>query len=128
MEYVEDFVLQVMNDEFDVNIEDGSGEEIAAKIIGLRKLTLRGDFALVDEMYTRWQERQSHGEAAIKFQHMNGTEGEDDTDGDSDMEEDSTDEEIGYSQAETTMKASKEKIQPTIDEDGFIEVVGKKRK
>ena len=50
MEYVEAFLLQVMNDEFEVNVEDSSGEEIAAKIVGLRKQTLQGDFGTVDEM------------------------------------------------------------------------------
>lgn len=118
-----------MNDEFEVNVEDGSGEEIAAKIIGLRKLTMRSDFALVDEMYTKWQERQNQGEGAINFQHVDGTEDEDDTDGDSiDMEEDSTDEDIEMSEVQMTVKAPKEKTQPMADEDGFIEVVSKKRR
>lgn len=129
VEYVEEFLLQVMNDEFDVNIEDGSGEEIAAKIVGLRKLTLSGDFALVDEMYTKWQERQTKGEGAIKFQKVDSKEYEDDTDEDSiDMEEGSIDEDVEMGQSRTIVRPSQEKNLPVIDDDGFIEVIGKKKR
>ena len=44
-----------MNDEFETNVEDGNGEEVAAKILGLRKLTSHGNFAMVDDVYLRWE-------------------------------------------------------------------------
>lgn len=124
-------MLQVMNDEFDVNVEDGSGEEIAAKIIGLRKLTLQGDFAMVDEMYSRWQERQSKGDGGgkIKFQHVTRNDDEDDTDWDSDdIEEEDADDDVEMEDAPSMVKAPKEKVQPKVDEEGFTEVVGRKRR
>lgn len=129
VEYIEEFILQVMNDEFEVNVEDGSCGEIAAKILGLRKLISRGDFSLVDEMYTRWQENQKKGERAIDFQYVKGADDEEYTDWDSvDEEEDSTDEDVDTSQAQMIAKASKEKAKPLVDDDGFIEVMGKRRR
>ena len=126
-------MLQIMNDEFDVNVEDGSGEEIAAKIIGLRKLTLQGDFAMVDDMYSKWQERQSKGGGSgkINFQHVTRDDDEDNTDWDSDDiegEDDDDDNDVDMGDAPALVKAPKEKILPKIDDDGFTEVVGKKRR
>lgn len=120
-------MLQIMNDEFDVNIEDGSGEEVAAKIIGLRKLTLQGDFAMVDEMYSRWQERQSKGGGGkISFHHATQDDDEDDTDWDSDdTEADEGDDDVEMGEAPALVK---EKVQPKVDEEGFTEVVGKRRR
>ncbi len=130
VEYLEEFMLQVMNDEFDVNVEDGSGEEIAAKIVGLRKLTLQRDFTLVDEMYQKWQQRQGNGGSGkINFQHVDREEDEDDTDWDSDdMVEEDGDGDVDMDEAPALVKVPKEKVQPKIDDDGFTEVVGKKRR
>ncbi|CAF9933314.1 MAG: hypothetical protein ALECFALPRED_005555 [Alectoria fallacina] len=130
VDYVEEFMLQVMNDEFDVNVEDGSAEEIAAKIVGLRKLTLQGDFALVDEMYSKWQERQSQGGGGkINFQHVTRDDDEDDTEWDSDdIDEEDQDGDIEMGEAPAPMKAPKEKVQPKVDEDGFTEVLSRKRR
>jgi len=128
VEYVEEFLLQIMNDEFDVNVEDGSGEEIAAKVVGLRKLILQGDFARVDEMYRQWQERQTKGGSTrIDFQVVERGEDDDDTDWDSDdMEGEDVD--IDMDEAPALVRAPKEKVQPKVDDDGFTEVVGKKRR
>ena len=130
VEYVEEFMLQVMNDEFDVNVEDGSAEEISAKIIGLRKLTLRGDFAMVDEMYSKWQERQSKGSPGkINFQHINRDDDADETDWDSDyIEEEKDNDDIEMGEAPALVKAPKEKFQPKVDEEGFTEVLGRKKR
>ena len=123
-------MLQIMNDEFDVNVDDGSGEEIAAKIIGLRKLTLQGDFALVDEMYSKWQERQSRGgRGTINIQHVTKNDDEDETDWDSeDIEEEDGDNDVEMEEAPPLVKAPKEKVQPKVDDEGFTEVVGRKRR
>jgi pre-rRNA-processing protein TSR2 len=128
VEYVEEFMLQVMNDEFDINVEDGSGEEIAARIVGLRKLTLRGDFEMVDQMYQNWEDRKSRGGGQVRIQHVQKAEDEDDTDCDSvDMEDDS-DGNVEMEQAPAVPKPQKEKIQPKVDDDGFTEVVGRRKR
>lgn len=130
MEYLEEFLLQVMNDEFDVNVEDNSGEQVAAKIVGLRKMTLQGDFRIVDEMYARWVERQKKGVEMVKMQHVARDEDDDDTDSDSDDEESDEDEDgdVAMDEAPPLVEIPKEKVQPKIDEEGFTEVVGKKRR
>lgn len=129
VDYIEEFLLQVMNDEFEVNVEDGSGEEVAAKIVGLRKLTLQGDFKMVDDMYRQWQERQARGGSVrMNFQVVDRGEDEDDTDSDSDNESEEDDGDVEMHEAPAPMKAPKEKVQPKIDDEGFTEVIGKKRR
>lgn len=130
VEYVEEFMLQIMNDEFDVNVEDGSGEEISAKIIGLRKLTLQGDFTMVDDMYSKWQERQSKGGGGkINFQHVTRDDNEDETDWNSDdIDEEEADDDVEMGEAPALLKVPKEKVQPRVDDEGFTEVVSKKRR
>lgn len=129
VEYVEEFLLQVMYDEFEIHIDDGSGEEIAAKIVGLRKLTLQGNFTMVDEMFARWQERQSRGGDTVQFSHFEREEDDDETDWDSDDNGDhSTGQDVEMEQAPPLVKIPKEKVQPTVDDDGFIEVIGKRRR
>ena len=129
VEYVEEFMLNIMNDEFDINVEDRSGEEIAAKIIGLRKLTLQGDFALVDEMYQQWQQRQSKGGTGkINFQHVDRGEDEDDTDWDSDDLDEEEDDDVEMGEAPAFGRAPKQKVHPKVDEDGFTEVISKKKR
>lgn len=131
VDYVEEFLLQIMNDEFDVNVEDGSGEEIAAKMVGLRKLTLQGDFTMVDEMYAKWIERQKKGGDAIKFQHVANGDDDEDTDwdsGDMDSDDDEGGDDTVMDEAPALAKAPKEKVLPKVDEEGFIEVVGRNRR
>lgn len=128
VEYVEEFLLQIMNDEFDVNVEDGSSEEIAAKVVGLRKLILQGNFTRVDEMYRQWQERQTKGGTTrIDFQVVEKGEDDDDTDWDSDDIE-GEDVDVDMDEAPALVRPPKEKVQPKVDDDGFTEVVGKKRR
>ncbi len=118
-----------MNDEFDINIEDGSGEEIAAKIVGLRKLTFQGDFAMVDEMYRQWQERKSKGGGGkVNFQHVERGNDEDETDWDSDDLEEEDQEDIEMDEVPALINVPKEKPQPVVDEEGFTKVVSKKRR
>lgn len=130
VEYVEEFMLQIMNDEFDVNVEDGSGEEIAAKIVGLRKQTLQGDFMMVDNMYQQWQQRQGKGNSGkITFQHVDRGDDEDDTDWDSDdMVEEVDDDDVDMDEAPTLVKVPREKAHPKVDDEGFTEVISKKRR
>ena len=127
VEYLEEFMIGVLNDNFDVHVDDGSAEEIAAKIIGLRKLTLQGDFALVNEMYTKWQERQAKGgdkRIAVK-QLEGGDDQETDWDSDSGSEES---EDVEMEEAPQLAQIPRNKIVPKVDEEGFTEVVSKKRR
>ncbi|KAL8936610.1 MAG: hypothetical protein Q9216_004839 [Gyalolechia sp. 2 TL-2023] len=130
VEYLEEFLLQVMNDEFEVNVEDDSGAEIASKIVGLRKLTRQGDFEMVDDMYERWRERVAKGGEKLRFQHAQEEEEEEDDDDAADDSEgvEEEDEDVEMGEAPQLVKAPKEKIVPKVDEEGFTEVVGKKKR
>lgn len=128
-DYLEEFILQVMNDEFEVRVEDGSAEEIASNIIAFRKSTLAGDFANVDALYTCWQERQRKGADLVRFRHVETEEDDLESDSDNDdMEEDDSDEDVEMEESILNAKPSKEKAAPRIDEDGFTEVIGRRRR
>ncbi|KAL9639144.1 MAG: hypothetical protein Q9164_001109 [Protoblastenia rupestris] len=128
VDYVEEFLIGVMNDNFDVHVDDGSAEEIAAKIVGFRKLTLQGDFTLIAEKYEKWQERQSKGgESKIQVKHVEGNEDGQDTDWDSDDVE-GEEEDVEMDEAPPMTKMPKEKAQPKVDGDGFTEVISKKKR
>jgi len=118
-----------MNDEFDANLEDGSAEEIAARIVGLRKLTAQGHFGMVDEMYARWQERQERGGGEVRMKFVEGREDEDETDWDSNEEEwNGIEEDTEMEEAPELVTVPKEKPPPEVDEEGFTKVVGKKKR
>ena len=121
-----------MTDEFETRLEDGSPEEMAAKLVGLRKLTLQGDFGLVDEMYRRWADRQKKGLPAVDARFVEQQEDEDDTEWDSDdldeEEGDEEEEDTEMGEAPELVKAQREKVLPEVDEDGFTKVVGKKKR
>lgn len=130
VEDVEEMLLQVMNDEFEVNVDDGSAEQVAARIVGLRKLTLQGDFGEVDRMYKKWVETQKKGGSGVKFQKVERGEEDDDTDWDSDdVEDDEAEgEDVEMDEAPALVKAPKEKVEPQVDADGFTTVVPKKKR
>ncbi|KAL8733821.1 MAG: hypothetical protein Q9181_003422 [Wetmoreana brouardii] len=127
VEYLEEFILNIMNDEFEVNVEDESGAEIAAKIVGLRKLCVQGDFGMVDEMYAKWVERQGRGEDRVRFQMVEGPEDEDDEE-EWDTDEVEGDGDVEMDEAPPLVREPKEKVVPKVDEEGFTEVVSRKRR
>ena len=123
LEDVETMLLQVMFDEFEVNVEDETGFEVAEKIIDVRKTTAAGNFALVDRMNEDWIRRK--GKSTADFKHLDRAEEDDSTDWDSEETDEDEDAEM---QEDPSPQARKEKIQPEIDEDGFTKVVGKKKR
>ena len=126
MEYLEEFLIAAVNDNFDVHFDDGSSAEVAAKIVGMRKMTLRGDFVMVDDMYTKWQERQARGGQNRIFAKQ--IEQEDNTtDWDSENTSDE-DDDVTMNDVPALARTPKEKPVPKVDEDGFTEVIGKKKR
>ena len=122
-------LLQVLNDEFEVNVEDDSAEEVAARIVGLRKLTLQGDFEEVDRMYERWLDRQRRGGGEPRIQKVERGDDDDDTDSESDDREDADEgEDTQMDEAPALVKQSRDREQPQIDEDGFMKVISKKKR
>jgi pre-rRNA-processing protein TSR2 len=129
IEDVETMLLQVMLDEFEVNVDDESGFEVAEQIMRLRRDCGKGDFTEVSQLKERW-ERKGKGGKQVEFKRVERGEEEDDTDWDSDDLEE-TDEE--YEDGDVEMGNAppireKGKPVPEIDEDGFIKITGKKKR
>ena len=117
------FLLQVMQDEFDVMVEDESEEEIAGGILGLRKkIVLEGDRSVYEALVQRWKGR---GKMKVELQVLEGEEGDDEDWSDED-------EDVGMGGMEAPplvpAKEKREKVLPEIDEEGFEKVVSKKKR
>ena len=65
IEDVETVLLQVMLDEFEVNVDDGSGFEIAEQVMRLRRDCGRGDFAEVAELKQIWEKKGKAGKEVV---------------------------------------------------------------
>ncbi|GIJ99092.1 hypothetical protein Aspvir_001216 [Aspergillus viridinutans] len=124
---LEDVLIQVMNDEFDVVVDDESAAPVAAQIMAIREQTARGEFGFVQELWEAWQKKgqQKGNNVAAAFKRV---EAEDDEDTDDEEDEDEDDEDVDMGEAPALVRAPRERIEPEVDEDGFTKVVGKKRR
>lgn len=132
---LEEVLLQVMLDEFEVVVDDGSAGEVAGGIWkGVQKVR-SGDVSEVNDMYQAWQEKGDKNVQMKQVQEQDDgqdTDWDDDDDGDDGEEEwngiqDGEDREM--SEAPPLVEVSrKEKVMPEVDEDGFTKVVGKKKR
>lgn len=121
-EYIEELLLQVMLDEFEVNVDDDSGFDIATEIVALRAQCAKGNFEAVDRLLERWTSRKGKTVVFEKGEDQEGEETDwDDTDGEGDE-----DEEMGEAPALVSAQAPKEKAEPEVDEDGFTKVTRKR--
>ncbi|KAK5102969.1 rRNA accumulation- protein [Lithohypha guttulata] len=130
VEDVEDVLEQVMSDEFEVVVDDGSLEEIARNIWAGRARLLQGDTTEVTQLMGLWEERQK------KKQRIQLTQGPE-VDQETDEDEDDVDEAETWNGFKDTPDVHmgdappippQKKPEPEIDEDGFTKVVGKKKK
>ncbi|KAJ9620141.1 rRNA accumulation- protein [Taxawa tesnikishii (nom. ined.)] len=111
---LEAVLLQVMADEFDVNLEDESEVPVAAEILKIKKACLEADFGPVEEVKRRFETRKGRAR------------GDEDDDDDDDDDED--EDEMDVDDAPALAPVPKEKPEPEVDEEGFTKVVGKKRR
>ncbi|KAH0558866.1 hypothetical protein GP486_004501 [Trichoglossum hirsutum] len=133
LEDVETTLLQVMADEFEVNVEDDSAYHVAQVIMEIRSTTQEGDFSIVDKLHSDWVAKNKMPTAT--FTKVEKNDNEDDTDGDSvDLEEDSEDEgegedvEMTDAPTQANPRERRQNPEPEVDEDGFTKVVGKKKR
>lgn len=116
---VEDVLLQVMADEFDLQLEDESEIATAAEIVRLRKRCLAGDFSEVEALRRRWQEKPTFGAPGSKIViEEREEEVDDDEDGGVSLE----DGDVEMSEAPATAPTPRPKPEPEIDDDGFMTV------
>ncbi|ROW03546.1 hypothetical protein VSDG_01461 [Cytospora chrysosperma] len=123
VEYIETLILQVMLDEFEVNVDDDSAFDVATEIMRLRSQCARGNFEDVDRLLTRWQGKKG---AKVEGLFKKGEDQDEDTDwDDTDGEEDGSDDDMD--DAPPLVEApKKEKAPPEVDDDGFTKVQRKR--
>lgn len=135
-EDLEDVLIQVMNDEFDVVVDDESAAMVAAQIMEMKAQTARGEFGPIQELVEAWQRKRQSGNgaatnAAAMFRKVDARDEDQETDDeeeDDDDDDEDGDEDTQMDEAPSLVRAPKEKAEPEVDEDGFTKVVGKKRR
>ena len=123
LEEIETTLLQVMLDEFDVNVDDDTGFETAEQVMRVRAQCAKGNFEEVNKLRTRWE--AGKGKKIVMQQ---AADPDQDTDWESaDEDDEDGDSDIDMDEAPALAKAPKEKEEPEVDEDGFTKVSRKKR-
>ncbi|KAI9650858.1 rRNA accumulation- protein [Ciborinia camelliae] len=127
-EWIEELLLQVMEDEFEVVVDDGSAAEIAMGIVKCRGECERGvwgdEKSLCYKLEKKWAEKGGNEDSLGAFR-----QGEDqgDTDGDDDSGDEEDEEgDVEMDEAPQLVRV-REPVVPEIDEDGFTKVVKKRR-
>jgi pre-rRNA-processing protein TSR2 len=121
-EDVEAVLLQVMLDEFEVNVEDDSAFEVAEQVVRMRGECLRGKFDEVEALRRRWEGKKGGKVVFKKAEDEEGDETDWSSDDDEEEEEEGEDVEMG-----DAPPARKEREEPEVDDEGFTKVSRKKR-
>ncbi|KAI5309155.1 hypothetical protein KEM55_003929 [Ascosphaera atra] len=121
---MEEILMHVMIDEFDVAVEDDSAEQIANQVIQVRDICLRGEFDKIKEMYEAYEKKQKKGNNIQATEQKQGSE----DGGDDDDDEDDEDEDEEMTDAPTEQRPPRERIEPEVDEDGFTTVVSRRKR
>lgn len=129
---IEDILVQVMTDEFDVAVDDGSAGVVADQIMTLKGKIEVGDYEDVDKLWAEYKERMERKgveqqQAMFKRVETKDEDQETDGDDDDDEEDEDEDEEMGDAPA-LVSRPPRERVEPEVDEDGFTKVVGKKKR
>ncbi|KAB8224071.1 Pre-rRNA-processing protein TSR2-domain-containing protein [Aspergillus novoparasiticus] len=123
-EDLEDVLIQVMNDEFDVVIDDESAVPVAEEIMEVRGLVAKGDFSPIKQMWENYQTKSQQKASNVAAAFKRG----EDEDQNSDDDEEEDEEDVDMGEAPALVRAPKEKVEAEVDEDGFTKVVGKKKR
>lgn len=128
-----DMINQMMSDEFEANIEDGSIDAVSSDIVRLWRDILQPangatPDTLVDALERKAGEVKGKGVQATKGQGLQTVDGEDDSDSEWDDEEDGDDNEMAVDEAPQLVAREREHQEPVVDDDGFTLVQGKSKK
>ncbi|KAL3460437.1 pre-rRNA processing protein [Aspergillus heterothallicus] len=123
-EDIEDVLIQVMNDEFDVVVDDESAGEVADRIMEVRKAVEKGEYDAVKQMWEEWEARKESTVAGFR----RGEDVEQETDEEESDDDDDDEGDVDMGEAPVLVRAPRERVEPEIDEDGFTKVVGKKKR
>ncbi|KAF7327658.1 hypothetical protein MKEN_00345200 [Mycena kentingensis (nom. inval.)] len=122
-QYVEEILVQVLADEYDTELQDGSAEPVAVDIVRLWEETQQGGEELVRKFEAKADSLK--GKKAVAEQVPGGEDEEEwESDDGEEDDEDAMDEEDAPQLIEAQPEPRK-KQEPEIDEDGFTMVKGK---
>ncbi|KAK0205838.1 Pre-rRNA-processing protein TSR2-domain-containing protein [Desarmillaria ectypa] len=121
-QYIEEILLQVMADEFETQIEDGSAEPVAVDVVQLWEQCHTGQDALVRK-FEDAADKLKGKKMDVPQTSGNDEEWEDDDGSDESGEEEEMDDE-----PVPQLLNHRQKEEPEIDEDGFTLVKGKGRR
>ena len=125
---LEEVLLQVMSDEFEVVVDDDSAEEVARKIWSGRKKLVEGDVSELADLQGKWEERQRKGgEPKVQIVRGEDKDGEETDWDDEDVEE----EDENMDEAPPLLDIDwqpKKKIEPEVDDEGFYKGGGARRR
>ncbi|KAJ7100674.1 Pre-rRNA-processing protein TSR2-domain-containing protein [Mycena belliarum] len=116
-QYVEEILVQVLADEFDTDLEDGSAEPVALDIVRLWDETRVGREELVRRFEAKAQSVSGQRAVAQEVPDANAEEWED--------EEDDDDSGIDEEDEAPQLLEPRKREEPEVDEDGFTMVKGK---
>ncbi|KAI9751669.1 MAG: hypothetical protein M1815_000971 [Lichina confinis] len=107
---VQEMLLDIMDEEFQVVLEDDSDYDVAQRIMQLRDSTSQGDFTFVDQGAD-----------------MEGSDDDDNEEGE-DGEEDNDDKDVNMQDApQISASGGRQKQEPEVDDDGFTKVVSRRK-
>lgn len=115
---VEDVLLQVMADEFDVEVQDESEVKVAEEIVAARRgIVGEGRLEFAEEVRGRWERRGGKGAGIVAGRPGEGDEVVDEEESEDEDEDEDT--EMGEA---PRLVERKEKEEPEVDEEGFTMV------
>jgi len=123
LESVEDRLLQIMDDEFEVAPDDDSVSHVADRIMLIWEETNTGEFGTVNAMYERWR---SGSGGRVEGVLVGGEEGDQSVDEESGEDDEDSDDEMGDAPPE--LVAVRERQAPVVDEEGFTTVPARRRR
>ena len=120
--YIEDLLLQIMSDEFDVDLEDDSAAAVARDLVRLFGDVRAGDAAFVREL----EAQAERVKGKIPTYQTDGSEDEDESSSEGEWEDE---EELGEELVPQLLDATEARAreEPHVDEDGFTLVKKKGR-
>ena len=118
-EDLEVLVLDVMEEEFGVVLEDGSERDVVGEVLRFRRECLRGESGGVAGLRGRWEAKGGD----IGISRAQGDEGESSESGSDEGERDG-DGDVGMADA---TRGLGRKVEPEVDDEGFVKVDRRKR-
>lgn len=129
-DYIEEMILQMMNDEFDCVVEDGSSTEVAADLVAFwrEKGAKSGGEKAIEQRMKFWEEKEMAIQGKqIQAQEVKVDEEEWEEDDGESGDEDGSDNAMEVDEPPALIDRRNEGG-PVIDEDGFTLVKGKARR